>query len=149
MDNVDQLKSIYQAVYGDLTTPGRLASLDELAVALSKIAHKQPAWSGRYLNSIILGHKGFSVTAELAQAIQVYAARLDEAHPLQALLVEISAYSINGNVKPGSIITGISTRCSCGVLFVPHHNFQIYCCPDCPARPRRKRPAKFRGENAI
>jgi hypothetical protein len=141
MSQVDLLKSIYQAVYGDLSGPGRLSSLEELARALSKIAGKEPPWTARYLNSIILGHKGFSVTAELSQAIQVYAARLDEAHPLQALLVEITAYSINGRVRPGSIITGESKRCDCGVLFVPHHPRQKYCCAECPQRPR-PRPVK-------
>jgi hypothetical protein len=139
MTNIDQLKSVYQAVYGDLSTPGRLASLEELAVSLSKIVGKEPAWTARYLNSIILGHKGFSVSAELSHAIQVYAARLDEAHPLQALLVEITAYSINGSVQPGSIITGHSIRCVCGLLYVPHHNLQRYCCKECPGRPPKRR----------
>lgn len=138
MTQVDLLKSIYTAVYGDLSAPGRLASLEELAQALSKIAGKEPPWSARYLNSVILGHKGFSVTAELSQAIQVYAARLDEAHPLQALLVEITAYSINGRVRPGSVITGESKRCACGVLFVPHHPRQKYCYAECPRKPGRK-----------
>jgi hypothetical protein len=135
---IDQLKSIYQHVYGDLSAPGRLASLEELAGALSKIVHKEPPWTARYLNSIILGHKGFTVTAELRQAIEVYAARLDDAHPLQALLVEITAFSINGSVQPGSIITGHSKRCDCGLLFVPHHPRQKYCCLECPQKPGRK-----------
>ncbi len=137
MTQVDLLK-IYQAVYGDLTAPGRLVSLDELARELSKLIGKYPAWTGRYLNSIILGHKGFSVTDEMRRAIEIYATRLDEAHPLQALLVEITAYSINGRVRPGSVITGESKRCGCGTLFVPHHPRQRYCCPECPARPKRK-----------
>lgn len=128
------LIDIYKQVYGDLTAPGRLASLEELAATLSRIAGKEPAWTARYLNSVILGHKGFTVSAELSRTIQVYAARLDEAHPLQALLVEITAYSINGAVAPGSVITGKSRRCACGLLFVPHHPRQKYCTPACPAR---------------
>lgn len=133
-NNTDLLKSIYQAVYGDLSAPGRLESLSELAAALSRIAGKEPPWTARYLNSVILGHKGFSVTAEMRQAIEVYAARLDDAHPLQALLVEITAYSVGDRVAPGSIITGQSVRCDCGLLFVPHHPRQKYCSRQCPAR---------------
>lgn len=137
--NVDLLKSAYQAVYGDLAAPGRLASLEELAQALSRIVGKDPPWTARYLNSIILGHKGFTVTTELSRAIQAYAGRLDEAHPLQALLVEITAYSIDGAVQSGAIITGRSTHCDCGVLYVPHHPRQKYCNSACPARPRRRK----------
>lgn len=142
MSQIDLLKSIYTAVYGDLSATGRLASLDELARDLSKSIGKEPAWSGRYLNSVILGHKGFTVTEEMRKAIEIYAARLDEAHPLQALLVEITAYSINGRVRPGSVITGESKRCGCGVWFVPHSNLQKYCCAECPQRPRRKSKEK-------
>lgn len=139
MTNVDLLKSVYQAVYGDLSALGRLASLEELAGSLSRIAGKEPPWTARYLNSVILGHKGFTVTAEMRQAIEVYAARLDQAHPLQALLVEITAYSVNGSVASGSVITGHSKRCDCGLLFVPHHPMQKYCCLECPQKPGRKK----------
>jgi len=137
--DTELLTTIYQAVYGDLDAPGRLASLDELAASLSRIAGKSPAWSGRYLNSVILGHKGFRITNEMGMALQSYASRLDGMHPLQALLVEITCYSVGERVKPNSIITGESKRCACTVLFVPHHPRQKYCSKECPARVKGKK----------
>lgn len=138
--NVDFLRSVYEDRYGPLdTTPGKLKNLEELAGTLSRIVEHEPAWTARYLNAILCGHKGFSVTRELGIAIQVMVDKLDDVHPLQARLVQITAYSVNGSVQPGSIITGHSMRCVCGTLFVPHHNLQKYCCKECPGRPLKRK----------
>jgi hypothetical protein len=134
------LEALYRELYGDPAAPGKMANLRELAVLLSDIVKREKPWTYRYLNSLLNGDAGFRVTPELEQALQVLATRLDNAHPLQAWLVKIEAYSINGAVQPGSIITGKSERCACGVLFVPHHHFQKYCCPQCPARVKKIPP---------
>lgn len=141
--NADTLKTIYEEIYGPLDAPGKMKNLRELAGTLSQIAKRDKPWTHRYLNSLLNGDSGFRVTPELDIALRVLATKLDGANPLQARLVEITAYSINGSVAPGSIITGKSTRCpGCLVLFVPHNYFQVYCGPECPGRPRRGKAKK-------
>lgn len=137
--NADSLKQIYEETYGPLGESGKKKNLTELAETLSKIAGREPAWTWRMLNGIILGHKGFSVTKELGIAMEVFVAKSDGTHPLRPHLIEITAYSINGSVQPGSIITGKSTRCpGCLTWFVPYSNLQKYCSQVCPGRPKRK-----------
>lgn len=137
--NADSLKQIYVETYGPLDKEGKKRNLIELAETLSRVVGHEPPWTWRALNGIICKHKGFSVTKELGVAIQVVADRLDDVHPLQARLIQITAFSINGSVQPGSIITGHSERCICGTLFVPHHNLQRYCCKECPQRPPKRK----------
>lgn len=138
--NANLLESLYRELYGDPSAPGKMANLRELAALLSDIAKREKPWTYRYLNSLINDDDGFRVTEELEQALRVLAARLDQAHPLKGWLVKIEAYSVDGAVQPGSIITGKSERCTCGVLFVPHHGTQKYCCPKCPARAKKIPP---------
>lgn len=133
------LRELYKEIYGPLDGPGKMKNLAEMAANLSRIANRERPWTNRYLNSLINGNEGFALTEELYRALDAMAGKLDGANPLQAHLVEITAYSINGSVEPGSIITGKSTRCpGCLVLFVPHNYFQVYCGPECPGRPKRK-----------
>ena len=142
--NADFLKTIYEDIYGPLdTTPDKLKNLDELAGKLSRIAEHEPVWTARYLNAILRGHKGFSITKELGQAMEILAARRDGVHPLQVRLVEVSVFSVNGHVKPSSIILGESKHCDgCQVLFVPVVPWQIYCNKECPGRPPKHRRKK-------
>lgn len=142
--NVELLEGVYTDLYGSLDAPGKMKNLRELADTLSKISNREKPWTHRYLNSLLNGDAGFRVTPELETALRVQADRLDGAHPLLARVVEITAYSINGSVQSGSIITGHSMRCVCGTLFVPYHNLQKYCCKECPGRPA-KRKAKAGG----
>lgn len=138
--NADTLRTIYEEIYGSLDAPGKMKNLRELAATLSQVAHREKPWTYRYLNSLLNGDSGFRVTPELNTALKVLGSKLDNANPLQARLVQITAFSINGNVEPGSIITGKSTRCpGCLALFVPHSNLQIYCGPECPGRPQRRK----------
>jgi hypothetical protein len=71
------LRAIYEKLYGPFTKKGKLERLAELAATLSREAGKEPPWTARYLNSILLGHKGFSVGGRLAQAMQALASRLE------------------------------------------------------------------------
>lgn len=137
------LKLLYEEIYGPMKSKGKMNHLNELGKLLADGVGREAAWTAHHLNAVIMNYKGFAITPELETAIQVQAAKRDGANPLQAHLVEITAYSINGSVKPGSIITGTSTRCpGCLVLFVPHHNLQVYCGPECPGRPNRRRERK-------
>lgn len=137
--NADSLKQIYLDTYGPLDAEGKKKNLIELAETLSRMVGHEPAWTWRTLNGILCGHKGFSVTKEMSTAMEVYRAKDDDIHPLQPRLIQITAFSINGSVASGSVITGKSTRCpGCLMLFVPHHNLQRYCTKECPGRPKRK-----------
>lgn len=142
--NAEYLKSIYEEVYGPLDAPGKLKNLDDLAGKLSRIVEHKPPWSARYLNALLCGHKGFSITKELGSAIQALADQRDGTHPLHARIVEITVYSVNGYVQPSSIILGASKRCKgCQILIVPRVPWQQYCGKDCPGR---KRNGKAHGE---
>lgn len=145
--NADSLRQIYEETYGPLSESGKKKNLTELAETLSKIAGHEPPWTWRTLNGIICGHKGFSVTKELSTAMEVFVAKSDGTHPLLPRLIKITAYSINGAVEPGSIITGKSIRCpGCLVWFVPYSNLQIYCSQVCPGRPpKRRREVRAKG----
>lgn len=148
--NAEFLRSIYEDIYGPLdTTKDKIKNLDRLARRLSRLIGHKPFWTGRYLNGILLGHKGFGVTRELATAMQSLADRLDDTNPLQARLTEVHAvYSLNGNVQAGDIILGSRKSCEgCSTWFVPRVPWQIYCCPECPKRPpKRKAKAAAIGE---
>lgn len=138
--NADILRTIYLEIYGPLNAPGKMRNLRELAATLSKIAKREKPWTHRYLNSLLNGDSGFRVTPELDIALRVLATKLDGANPLQARLVEITVYSVNGHTKPSSIILGESKRCKgCQVLMVPRVPWQDYCGKECPGRPKRKR----------
>ena len=108
-----------------------LKNLNDLAERLSKVAGHEPPWTGRYLNSILKGHKGFKMTKELDEAVVQLGMVLDGQSIIQAKLRPIQAYSINGNTPDGVIILGDSKRCdlgSCQVLFVKKSGNQRFCC---------------------
>lgn len=135
------LRQIYEEIYGPIgDTPdgNKRRNLLELSQRMARLSGRSETWSYRALNGAMNEQRGFTVTHEMEVSLQMIAAQLDQVNPLQALLIEITAYSINGAVRPGSIITGKSVRCICGLLFVPHHNLQRYCCKECPGRPKRK-----------
>lgn len=142
--NAQFLRSIYEDVYGPLdATPGKLKNLDDLAGKLSRIVEHTPPWSARYLNAILCGHKGFSVTKELGTAMQALVDQRDGAHPLRARLIEVSVFSVNGHVQHSSIILGQSKRCKgCQILIVPRVPWQQYCGKECPGRPLKRRYIK-------
>lgn len=131
------LKTVYDELYHESTKSQR-HNLEELSSRMAKLVDRSEPWSYASMRGVINGHKGFALTPEMETALNMIMAQLDNAHPLQARLVQITAYSINGYVEPGSIITGKSERCVCGVLFVRHHNFQRYCCRECPGRKTSK-----------
>lgn len=131
------LQAIYEELYKD-STKSKRQNLEELGARMAKLVDRAEPWSYDSLRGTLKGNKGFAITKEMETALNMIMAQLDNAHPLQARLVQITAYSINGYVEPGSIITGKSERCVCGVLFVRHHNFQRYCCRECPGRKVKK-----------
>jgi len=134
------LKLLYEEMYKDLAGSGKIAKLTELGKLLSDEIGRKPPWTAHHLNAVMMGYKNFAVTPDLETAIQALTGKRDGAHPLLAHLVKITAYSINGNVEPESVITGKSARCpGCLVLFVPHSNLQKYCSPQCPGRPQKRK----------
>jgi hypothetical protein len=134
------LKSLYEEMYGPLDSPGKMTHLTELGQLLAGMVGRKRHFTAHHLNAVIMQYKGFIITPELETAIEALGAKRDGANPIKPRLVEVTVYSVNGSVEPGSIITGTSTRCpGCLVLFVPHNNFQIYCGPECPGRPAKRK----------
>lgn len=138
--NADSLRQIYEETYGPLGESGKKKNLTELAETLSKIAGREPAWTWRMLNGIILGHKGFSVTKELERAIHILSARLDGQPEVQARAREITVLTTNG-IDPGSIVFGHTTRCYCQLPVVFNHPGRKYCFEECRLRARQERKA--------
>lgn len=133
------LTAVYREIYGDPDKPGKMKNLDELAATLSKIAQREKPWTARYLNALLLGHKGFSITEELEQALFVLAGRLDDQPPLQARAKPVQVLTING-VLPGSIVLGHTKRCEgCQVPMVPKVPWQKFCSPECRKEARTKK----------
>lgn len=144
---MNQLKEVYTELYGDFDAADprqRNRNLEQLAARLSEIAHRESPWSRRHLLSVIKAidgdpaYKLFRLTPDLADALtRLAAVAIDGDHPLAVLVKKIQAYSLNGNVTPGSILTGKTKACAgCGVLIVPHHPRQKYCHPGCKSRSR-------------
>lgn len=126
------LQDIYTEIYGPIEQTGRLRNLAEMAETLSKLVGKEPPWTDRYLNGVIKGHKGFAISTEMERALHALAGRIEGQHPLQALTQPVQVLSINGYVKPGSIILGKTKRCErCQTPIVPRVPWQRYCCKEC------------------
>lgn len=126
------IEDLYQEIYK--TPKFTKSNLIDLAERLSKIAHKEPPWTWRYLNSILKGHKGFKMTKELDEAVVQLGMVLDGQSIIQAKLRPIQAYSINGNTPDGVVILADVTRChnpNCQLLFTKRSGNQRYCCEKC------------------
>lgn len=133
------LHDLYLELYGPLDGPGRLKNLAEMAETLSRLVGKTPAWTARYLNGILKGHKGFAISVDLEKALHALAGRIEGQHPLQALVKPVNVFSINGHVKAGSIILGETKPChGCHTPIVPRVPWQKYCCPECRVKNRPK-----------
>lgn len=120
-------------------------NLIDLAERLSKIAHKEPPWTWRYLNSILKGHKGFKMTKELDEAVVQLGMVLDGQSIIQAKLRPIQAYSVNGNTPDGVVILADVIRCynpNCQLLFTKRSGNQKYCCDGC----RKKHYKEIKGK---
>jgi len=133
---VTVLRDIYHEIYGpDVTS----ANLQELAEVLSGIAKRRQSWTWRYLNNILKGYDGFSISKDMDKALEVLGRRLDGESDLQSLAHEVRVLALNG-IEPGSLVMGHTQRCpGCMIKFVPNHHLRIYC-PGC-------RPSKVRYSN--
>ncbi len=140
----ESLYLLYMDLNPELDGKLEKSALARLAVKLSKIAHKEPPWSWKYLSSILRKHKGVTISAPLSHAIEILGAMQDGLTEIQARAHLIQAYSLNGNVKPGSIILGKSKPCNysrCQVEFVPRVPWQTCCCPEHTRAAYRERKA--------
>jgi len=126
------LKDLYTEIYGPIDGPGRLKNLDELGSRLAALVSKEKPFAARYLNGVLLGHKGMAPSAELQQAMAIMAGQMDGQHPLQAVASPVGVLGINGNIRPGSVVLGKSVLCpGCNLWFVPRVPWQKYCTTDC------------------
>lgn len=115
--------------------------LIELADRLSKIAGRNRPWTWRFLNSLLNGDKGFSISLEMERAIHIAEARLDGQPEVQARSRAITVFTVNG-IEPNSIVFGHTTRCYCQLPVVFNHPARKYCFEECRLRARAERKAK-------
>lgn len=103
---------------------------EESAKRLSEIAHKDPPWSWRYVQSVYRGTLGHAPSKRFMRALELLASEIDGTPAFVADTVEVMVYARPGAIRPGTIILGKSQLCdhpSCGIWFVRTHPRQKYC----------------------
>lgn len=98
--------------------------LEDIAVRLSALAHKDPAWSWRYLRNVLNGK--LDASKPLLDAIMRLGALIDGTPEVVAKSTAVSVMAI-GKVAPGALILGDSRRCAnpgCRMEFVPRVPWQ-------------------------
>lgn len=132
------LKDLYEALYGPLDGPGKMKNLADMADSLSRIVNRERPWTNRYLNSLIKGNEGFTITEELERAIHILSAREDGQPEVQARSRAITVFTVNG-IEPESIVFGHTTRCYCQLRVVFNHPNRKYCFEECRQRAKQER----------
>lgn len=101
-------------------------SLEEIAVRLSQIARKDPAWGWRYLRNVL--NKKLDASQKLIRAMLALGATIDGT-PSDLAGARSVSVMVLGNVKPGALILADSRVCAdpgCGIHFVPRSPQQRY-----------------------
>ena len=135
--SVEILITLYSQMYG-LDSRSKKECLIELADKLSRIAGRSRPWTWRFLNSLMNGNEGFSVSPELERTIHIAGARLDGQPEIQARSHEIMVLTTNG-IEPGSVVFGHTTYCYCQLPVVFNHPSRKYCFEECRQRAKRER----------
>lgn len=110
----------------------------DVAIRLSKVARKSPAWKEDYIQAVANGKKP---SKKLAHAVEVLAAQVDGTPPVIADSEAVTVYARRGAVQPGALIEGESQPCHyapCTAHFVPTHPRMIYC--PVHREPKSRRP---------
>jgi len=100
----------------------------DMAVRLSKIAKKSPAWGWRYVQSVASGT--VEPSKKFADAVQILAVSIDGIPVSLAGASPITVYAETGTIKEGSLVMNKSVRCanpSCTVEFVPNVPWRKHC----------------------
>jgi len=121
----------------------REGDLDPLAVKLSRIAQKDPPWTGGYLYNVIKGY--LEPSYKLTEAILQYGRVIDGLPSILAGYEPVTIYALPGSIKPNTVITGKSKECrrpDCVIQFLPKVWNQGYCSWDCNDQDRSRRRKK-------
>lgn len=108
---------------------GKMASFEVLAIDLSRIAHKEPPWSKKYVHSVYKDH--FKASPEFAAAIQKLAQMTDGTPTGVAGSAFVKVLADPASVFEGVLIPANAkvlkcARPGCPVWFVRVHPRQIY-----------------------
>lgn len=131
------LAELYKQTYA-LDSRKKKDCLIELADKLSKIAGRKRPWTWRFLNSLLKGNEGFSISPEMERAIGIAERRLDGQPEVQARARAITVFTVNG-IEPESIVFGHTTRCYCNLPVVFNHPNRKYCFEECRKLARQER----------
>lgn len=135
-----QSLSLIAEYFAPLREQGTVKFYEMLAVKLSRIVGKDPAWTWRYVQGV---HKGsLAPSKTFAMAVGALGATLDEIPAILAYTEEVRVFAEPGKVQPGAVILGESRPCArpgCRVVFVPHVDWQVYCSPRCRSFARTER----------
>lgn len=133
---------------GLLQIPRALAN--QVAEALSMLAGRPTAWSGRALVQYYQHPETYRPGAKLIAALLTMGERLDGVNPTRAGTIAVEVYAQPGTILPGTVILRPTQRCHnplCGIFFIGSPT-QKYCCKKCRQaayRLRRKQKESANG----
>jgi len=100
----------------------------DMAGRLSTIAHKEPAWSWRYVQSVASGT--VAPSKKFSKAVDALAVTFDGIPVPFARSSPVTVYAETGTIADGALVMGASRRCanpSCTVTFVPNVPWRKRC----------------------
>ncbi len=131
------MQQIHITLNDILVALGRSQTVEDLkqtALDLSVIAGKQPAWSHRYLKSVLDPNGKVTASKALTHAVRALALQIDDVPTVLTTAEPIQVHAQPGTVRPGAVILGKSKPCInpyCPVHFVPTVPWQDACNPKC------------------
>ena len=120
---VIQIFELLQPSYEDGT---KLEIWEDIAIRLSKLAGKKPAWGWRYVSSV--ASETIEPSRKFIHAVELLTQQLDGTPVDMADAIKVEIYA--RHVQPGSLVLGESKGCSepgCLIRFVPIVPWQKYC----------------------
>lgn len=122
---------------------GKVEFWEMVAYKLSRIVGKDPAWSWRYPQGVMVGT--VEPSKKFVSAVYALGAALDEVPTVLAYTVQVRVFAKPGKVEDGAVILGESKPCgnpACKVMLVPNVPWRVYCSSEC-----EKQAKKLKKEN--
>lgn len=136
----DILSDVFDALRPFSNSRGKVAFYEDVAIRLSTIANKTPAWGWRYVQGVEKG--SVQPGRAFSHAITILAAGLDGVPAEIANTEIVKIHATPGNILSNSIVLGTSRSClrpACPVYFVPLVPWQKYHSSQCRSQHYREK----------
>jgi hypothetical protein len=128
MSTIDTLRELLTLLDTILKHDDHKDLYTDMADRLSKIAHKDPAWGWRYVQSVASGT--VQPSKKFTRAVDALAVTFDGIPVPFAKSSPITVYAETGTIAEGALVMGVSRRCAtptCTVTFVPNVPWRKRC----------------------